>query len=265
MKKRYASVLALAVITIMASLAAPENLPIRDLTQIIASKKLVVAMVDMDHPPFITRTVDGRLEGLELEMARDIAKELEVTLEINKTATFDDVIDMVACGEADIGLSNLSITVDRAKKVNFTNVYRKLGIVLLLNRLKMAARNLETGMRHLDDLKNTSDTIGVIGKSAYETMALRYFPNANVKTYDQYEDMIIAAEKGEILLAMGNSGTIDAFLKKSPHLIIKLQSYRIEDLIDDIAMADAVGNDHLLSWLNSYLIVREPADPYGIR
>jgi polar amino acid transport system substrate-binding protein len=256
MKKRWAATIIFTLITIMASLVTAEKGPVRDLTQIIDSKKVVVAMVGQDYPPFITKTPEGRLQGLEADMAQDVANKLGVTLEIITAVHFEDVIDLVASGNADIGLSNLSITCERAKKIKFTNPYRKLGILLLLNRKKMAAGNLTAGMQHLDELKSTTETIGVIGRSAYETGALKYFHNAKIKTYDRYEDMILAAEEGETLLAIGNSGTIDAFLEKNPQIVVKLQPFKIEDYTDHIAMAVAVENDHLLSWLNSYIIVR---------
>ena len=256
MKRRCAAIIIFAFTTILATVVAAEHGLARNLTQIIDSKKVVIAMVDRDFPPFITQTKGGGLEGLEVDLARDIAKELGVTLEIAKTDHFNDVINIVASGKADIGLSNLSITCDRAKHVKFTNAYRKLGIVLLLNRMKMAAHNLAAGIQHLKELKNTTDTIGVIKRSAYHTGALKYFPNANVKTYDRYKDLILAAKKDEILLAIGNSGTIEAFLRKNPDLVVKLQPFKVEGLIDHIAMAVGVENDHLLSWLNSYIIVR---------
>jgi ABC-type amino acid transport substrate-binding protein len=256
MKKRCATIIIFAFTTILATVVAAEYGLARDLTQIIDSKKVVIAMVDRDFPPFITQTKGGGLEGLEVDLARDIAKELGVTLEIAKTDHFDDVIDIIASGKADIGLSNLSITCDRAKHVKFTNAYRKLGIILLINRMKIAARKLTAGIQNLEELKNTTDTIGVIERSAYETAALKYFPNAKVKTYDRYKDMILSAEKDETLLAIGNSDTIGAFLRKNPHLVVKLQPFKVPGLIDHIAMAVAVENDHLLSWLNSYIIVK---------
>lgn len=256
MKKRCAAIVIFSFITIIGTLATAGNGPVRDLTQIIDSKKVVIAMVDRDFPPFITQTGEGRLEGLEVDLAQDIANELGVTLEIARTGHFDDVIDIVASGQADIGLSNLSITCNRARTVKFTRAYRKLGIMLLLNRMKMAVLNLTSGIQHQDELRNTTDTIGVIERSAYETGALRYFPNAKVKTYDRYKDMILAAERDETLLAIGNSGTIEAFLRMNPHLLVKLQPFKIEGLTDHIAMAVAVENDHLLSWLNAYIIVR---------
>ena len=117
---------------------------------------------------------------------------------------------------------------------------------------------LPGGMQNMEELKNTTEAIGVIGRSAYEAAAVKHFPNAKVQTYNTYKEMIKAAEKGEILMAIGNSGTVNAFLEDNPHLNITLQPFKVEGINDPIAMAVAVDNDHLLAWLNSYLTVRGP-------
>jgi len=233
-----------------------EDMPLRDLREILDSGRVIIAMVDNEYPPFITRTENGGLAGTEVDLARDIAHELGVSLEITKAGHLDDVIGMVADGRADIGLSNLSITIERAKQVKFTDTYRTLEIVLLLNRLKMAAVDLTGEVENLDQLRNITGPIGVIGRSAYEDGALKYFSNAQVKTFDRYRDMIRAVERGDIILAIANSWTADAFLKESPSLMVRLQPFRVEGLRDPIAMAVGVESDHLLAWLNAYLTVK---------
>ena len=256
MRKHSAAIIVFLVLSaVWVPLATAQDEPVRDCVEIMASKKLFVAMVDKDYPPYILQGRDGQLTGLSVDMAKDIAKELGVSLEIVKTDSFNEIIDKVAAGQADIGLP-LSTTLSRATKVKFTNIYRRLEIVLLLNRMKMAEADLEAGMRHLDELKKTTDAIGVIGRTSHEAGALKHFPRAEVKTYDSIQAMIRAVEKGEILLAVGNSGMTSAFLKENPHLMVKLQPFTIEGRYDYVAMAVNLEADHLLSWLNTYLNVR---------
>jgi ABC-type amino acid transport substrate-binding protein len=256
MRKRRAVIIVVLVFTIVwASLAGAQEDSVRDLPQIVASKKLVAAMVNRDYPPYILQGKDGQLYGTTVERAQDIANELGVSLEIVKTESFNEVVEKVAAGQADIGFA-LSMTFSRAMKVKFTHAIRKFEIILLLNRMKMAAQNLEVGMQHLDEIKNTSETIGVIGRSAYEATALKHFPRAKVKTYDRLGDMLRAAAKGEILLAIANTGMTNAHLKENPHLRVKLQSFIIKGRFDHVAMAVGLESDHLLSWLNAYMTIK---------
>jgi polar amino acid transport system substrate-binding protein len=258
MQKRNAVIIVVLVITLVwTSLAGAQENSVRDLAQIIESRKLVVAMVDRDYPPYILQGQDGQLAGRSVDMAKDIAKELGVTLEIVKTASFDGVVEKVASGQADIGFP-LSVTISRAMKVKFTNPYQKHGILLLLNRMKMAAADLEAGMQHLDELKNTTAPIGVIGRSAHAEAADRHFPKAKVQKYSRIHDMVRAVEKGEILLAIGNTAMLNGYLEENPHLLVKLQPFLIKGRFDHIAIAVGVEVDHLLSWLNVYLAKKGP-------
>jgi ABC-type amino acid transport substrate-binding protein len=258
MKLRYLLSIGIGIIMLSTSWALAENDAGRDLDKILDSNKVVIAMVDRDYPPFIVQAKDGQLAGWEVDLAKDVASELGVTLEIAKAVHFNDIIEMVESGKADIGLSNLSVTCSRAKNIKFTNTYRELGIILLLNRMKVAALKLPEGMKDMRELYNTTEAIGVIERSAYEAAALKHFPQAKVQTYNTYKEMIAAVDQGEVLLAVGNSGTVNAFLKDNQHLNITLQAYQVDGFSDHIAMAVGVDNDHLLAWLNAYLTVRGP-------
>jgi ABC-type amino acid transport substrate-binding protein len=233
-----------------------ENKPSRDLNRIIDSGKVTIAVVDMDIPPFIMKSRDGQLEGLDIDIARDIAGKMKVDLEIIRVDYFDDVIDLVAAGKADIGVSNLSMTCDRARYVRFTDPYRVLGITLLLNRVKLTSMRLPDGEIKPEQLKNTDEAVGVLERSAYDTAAREYLPSAVFRTYTDYSAMLGDAEKGNLFMSVGNSGTVDYYLKKEPRQLVKLQPYNIEGFKDHIAMAVGLENDHLLSWLNVYLTVR---------
>ena len=243
-------------VNVTAADAPEENKPPRDLNRIIDSGKVTVAVVDMDIPPFIMKSRDGQLEGLDIDIARDIAGKMNVNLEIVSAGYFDDVIAMVAAGKADIGVSNLSMTCDRARYVRFTDPYRVLGITLLLNRVKLASMRFPDGLIKPEQLKNTDGAVGVLERSAYESAAREYLHNAVFRTYMEYSAMLRDSENGDLFMSVGNSGTVDYYLKKEPRLLVKLQPYNIEGFRDHIAMAVGLENDHLLSWLNVYLTVR---------
>ena len=243
-------------IAVISSDTPAENRQPRDLNQIIKSGKLIIAMVDMELPPFITGSGGEGLEGTEVDMARDIAVRLDVSLEIIRADYFDDVVDLVAAGKADIGLSNLSMSCDRARHVKFSIPYRTLQITLLLNRVKLASMRLPDGLIKPEQFKNTPGPIGVVEKSAYEAASRKYFPKAVFKTYKGYKEILRDVEKGNLFIAVGNSGTINDYLKKEPQLMVRLQPFNVEDFVDHIAIAVGLENDHLLSWLNTYLTVK---------
>jgi ABC-type amino acid transport substrate-binding protein len=114
------SALALALCVGLWSLPAAAQSPAvrpglpRDLRSIVDAKVLRVAVTRFDLPSFHVRGPDGRLFGPEMEMAQQIGGALGVGVEfIDSAESFDTVVDYVAVGRADIGVSKLSQTYNR--------------------------------------------------------------------------------------------------------------------------------------------------------
>ena len=96
-----------------------------DIKRIIDRKKLIVAVVESNHPPFFTvSSKTGKMCGFDVELAEGIAAGLGVELEFNRDAkTFNELVDIVSRHEADIVISKLSLTLTRSKKVLYSNPY----------------------------------------------------------------------------------------------------------------------------------------------
>ena len=95
-----------------------------DLQSIVDAKILRVAITHFDLPSFHVHGSDGKLVGPEIEMAQQIGRALGVKIEFVEDATsFDSVVDLVATGRADIGISKLSQTYGRLRRVRFCLLY----------------------------------------------------------------------------------------------------------------------------------------------
>jgi polar amino acid transport system substrate-binding protein len=111
----------------------------RDLQSIVDAKVLRVAVTRFDLPSFHMRGPDGALLGPEIEMAEQIGRALGVRVEfVDNAESFDSVVDFVAAGRADIGVSKLSQTYNRLKRVRFSEPYVTLRHALLFNRVAIA-------------------------------------------------------------------------------------------------------------------------------
>ena len=109
-----------------------------DLQRIMNRGHLIVAMHREDFPPFFMHDKSGRYHGLDVSLAQDIGRRLGVGVKFNRKAeTFDEVIDIVARREADVAMSYLSRTLERAKRVKFTESYLSLRLALWVNRLRL--------------------------------------------------------------------------------------------------------------------------------
>jgi polar amino acid transport system substrate-binding protein len=98
------------------------------LDRIIRDKKLRVT-AEVTSPPFGILGRDGQPDGSEIATARQLARDLGVEIEFVQV-TAPQRIPALLAGRADIAISSLSITHDRAKTVMFASPHGALSIVI---------------------------------------------------------------------------------------------------------------------------------------
>ncbi len=224
-----------------------------DIQRIKDRGKLVVAMFKEDIPPFFMHNEQGRFYGLDVDLARDIADKLGVDLEFNRQAeSFDQIIDTVASHEADVAISWLSQTLERAEKVRFTRPYIVLRQGLLINRLELA--KLPQKGSALQTLNYVQARIGVRSGTSYVDYAQNFFPDAQIQQFPDWEPYIVdAVFQGELVAGYHDEIEIKKYIMKRPEASIKASTAIIQDLTDPIAMAVPWDSPVLLDWLNTYI------------
>lgn len=74
---------------------------------------------------------DGKIVGVDVDIAKEIALELGKELVV-KDVAFDSIIHEVKSGKADIGVAGISYSEERAKSVDFSNNYVSSKQVILV-------------------------------------------------------------------------------------------------------------------------------------
>ena len=225
-----------------------------DMLRIKNRGKLIVAMYYQDRPPWFYLDKQGQLAGIDVDMAHDIARVLGVDVEFDRAArSFNEVVDRVANGNADMAISKLSVTLVRAQRIRYTQPYIVFNQALLVNRLKLAAvQNANPGKTALELILNTTDKIGVAKGTSYEEFARDIFSKAQIAAVPE-EDLFAATVRGEALAALYDANEINMFMKENPELSITAKVIVLKDRIDPIAIAVAPQDQQLLAWLNHYL------------
>ncbi|HUX50077.1 MAG TPA: ABC transporter substrate-binding protein [Spirochaetia bacterium] len=224
-----------------------------DIQRIKDRGAFIVAMTAEDQPPFFYRNSKGKLEGLDVDIAQAIANGLGVRLEFNRSAqSFNDLIPIVASGKADAVISKLSRTLSRAQLVSFSHPYIVFHQALILNRLELA-KKAPTTDDIVDFIKNFTGKIGVIAGSSYVAYARHNFPHAIVVQYPTWDDVVNAVFNGSILAAYRDEMEIKKIIRSRPDAALKMKTVVLTDTQDDIAIAVAWQNTHLLSWINLLL------------
>jgi ABC-type amino acid transport substrate-binding protein len=211
------------------------------------------AMSSQDQKPFFyIHAETGELIGLDVELGYEIANRLRVRAIFNRDArTFDDVVKQVINKEADVALSKLSITTQRAELVRFTNPYISFRQSLLVNRLEFAKIGPEEQLANY--IRNYHGTLGVIKNSSYMNYAVTNFPLAKIETFNTWDDTVNALFEGKILAAYRDEGEILIISATKKDASILMKPVFINDKRDPIAMAVSVDAPLLQEWLNVFL------------
>lgn len=83
----------------------------------------LVMATNAAFPPYEYYEAD-KIIGIDAEIAAEIAKKLDMKLEI-KDVEFDSIVSGVASGKYDFGMAGMTVTNDRLKSVNFSTSYAK--------------------------------------------------------------------------------------------------------------------------------------------
>ncbi len=225
-----------------------------DLHRICSSGQLRVARYGGERPPFFTRQGGGIRSdtrvwvGFDVDLAHDIAKRLGVRYRMVPARSFNHVVDLVATGAADVGLSKLSITLDRAQRVRFSKPYMTVYQTLLVNRLSAPKQE-----DPFEFLNRAGARIGALAGSSYIGYAGHEFPSAQIAPYDDFDSMMDDVVGGRLDAAFVDSARANTWRQENPQLLIRVRAFIAHDRRDSLALAVNWADTHLLAWLNLYL------------
>jgi polar amino acid transport system substrate-binding protein len=225
-----------------------------EFARIVGRGELVVAVLGVDQPPFFEER-GGQLTGLDITLAGDIAKKLGVKVRFNRDAkTFDDVVSLLAKGQADLAVSKLSRTLTRAQVISFSTPYLSLKRSLLLNRVKFA--QLAHGRGVPEVIRSYDGSIGVVANSSYASYVVTNFPKAQVHSYPTWESVLRALNAGEVTAAYRDEFEVKRVLKLDPTASLRLRVVTLQDLEDTLAIGVNVSEPTLLAFINQFLAER---------
>jgi polar amino acid transport system substrate-binding protein len=135
----------------------------------------------------------GEISGVSVDLARDLAKQFNVPLEMNGLAGVQEVIDAVRDEKADIGF--LASDPSRRGPVEFSQVY-------LRNPQSLIVRD-ESPIRSFDDIDRAGVRIGVTRMDSIGIYLKRNLKTAQLIEFDATQ---IAAVRQQF-----DAGAIDAF------------------------------------------------------
>ncbi len=241
------------------SAAGAADSPFPDIQRILDKKTLVVAILAQDAPPMFMTDKDGNPIGHEVDLANDIGDKLGVAVEFVRTAkTYDDVVEVVARGEADVAVSFLTRSPERAKSVYFTKTYVKQSARIVYSRLGWAQlRERHPGLKDIakiDDVGAAAEIrLGVLKGSVYARTLELEFPQFKVEEYESFPEIMAAIKERKIFGGYHGEIQIKFFMRQHPEFAIHVGTEPPVHDPSNIAIAVRPDAPNLVRWLDIYL------------
>lgn len=182
------------------------------LKKIKDSGKLVLG-TSADYPPFeFHASIDGKdtIVGFDIDVAKEIAKDLGVTLEI-KDLKFDGLLAALDQGSVDIVIAGLSPTEERAKSVDFSIQYYSAEQAVVV-------RGADKGtLTTLESLKGK--TIAA-QKGTIQEDAAKAVEGATVLSLGKISDLILALKSNRADAAIIEVPVAESNVKENTDLVI---------------------------------------------
>lgn len=139
------------------------------------SQRIIIRFVTTDdYPPFNAADEDGTLTGFNIDLARAICLDQDITCDI-KTLSWDALVPALQRDSADAVIAAHRVTAKLAKQVAFTRRYFYTPARFAVRRNSPAFAMTPTGL--------DGRMVAVVKGSAHEAYLLAFFRNVGVKAF----------------------------------------------------------------------------------
>jgi polar amino acid transport system substrate-binding protein len=212
MKKRHLVSMTVAIASLLVTtVVSVPSANAADLKEILSRGKLIVG-TGSGNPPFHFLDTSGKLVGMDIDIAKAIAKGLfndETKVEFVQQAS-DSRIPNVVSGKVDITCQFMTVTATRAQQVAFTNPYYREGVGLLLKKngkYKNYAALLKAG---------SAAKVSILQNVTADDYVHAALPKAKVLQYAETALIYTALDAGRVDAAASDQSAIAWLVASNP-------------------------------------------------
>lgn len=210
------------------------------------TKKKIVLGTSADYPPYeFHKIIDGKdtIVGFDIEIAKEIAKDLGAELEINEMK-FDGLLPALTTNKVDMVLAGMSPTPERSKSVDFSNIYYTADQSIIVKADKKDKFKDKTSFKGLK--------VGVQKGSIQEKLAEEQLQGAEIKKLGKVTELILDLQNNKVDAIVVETPVAKAYTDKNQDLSITDITFDIEEG-QGSAVALAKGNEELKEAINKSL------------
>ena len=226
--------------------ANSDNKSDKDLLETIKEKGQVVVGMSADYAPYEFHYIDENgkdvIGGFDIDIANEIANEIEVELVIQEME-FDALVSALPAGKVDLVISGMNPTEERARVVDFSEIYYNSQHGLLVR-----AEDIEK-YKSFKDLEGVK--VGVQLGSTQEQIAKSEIPNADLQQLSNVNNLILELKAGKVDAIVMEKPVAEMAVKTNSELAVGKAIY--EETTGGNAVALAKGNEELLAKVNEVI------------
>lgn len=192
--------------------------------------------------PFEMIDKDGKIIGFDIDMARAIAQELGVKLEVIPFE-WAGIIPALTTGKADLIIAGMTITPQRAEKVSFTIPYFRTGQAMIVNKK-------HKGVKSWADMDKEGMKIGVNLGQTGDFAAEKFFKKAQIVKFQGSENLALAVATGKVDAGIHDQPWILITAKKHSGTMYALPE---PQTVEDLGIALPHGDTEFKNWLDAFL------------
>ena len=165
--------------------------------RIMAKKELVVGTA-ASMPPLSMKTKDGKIIGLEADLARIFAAGMEVKLTL-KSMHFDELLAALEAGKVDMVLSAMTMTPQRNLKFAFAGPYFDSGKSILVKKANAAK------MTSILDMNSPDKTLVALKGSTSQLFVEKLIPKAKLVLVEEYAQAVAMVRDNKALAMVADN------------------------------------------------------------
>jgi len=155
-------------------------------------------LTSVDFPPFNFTDQNGKLSGFDVDLAREICGELEISDKCQIQAIpFADLKDALAASQGDAVIAGLAVTPELRRQFVFSRPYLMLPARFV--------RNLAAPIEGKAAAALAGRPVGVVRGTVHETMLAAYFPGIKAEPFDTREALLAALKDRKVDAAFADA------------------------------------------------------------
>jgi ABC-type amino acid transport substrate-binding protein len=227
---------ALAALMLVAGISLPASAGKMD---DIRKAGVVRIGVSLGGEPVGFRDPQNNPVGYDVDVATLLAEKLGVKAEFTDVSG-DARISMLVSGQLDIVVANTSVTLERAKSVDFSIPYNRAGLRVIVQK--------DSGITALEGLAGKKIVVG--RGTTGETFIKKAAPEAELVYTDTFApDGVLLLQQKRVDAAIEDSSLLDFLATKNPSLVTLPGLYSN----DPIGIAVAKGDPEFVRWLDMFV------------